>query len=119
MPILTILWRLIMMDKSAEMSGKGILITFEGGEGSGKSSHIDRVIGRLQAEGHNVILAREPGGTPIGEQIRHVLQYSQQSESMSPETELLLFCASRAQLVREVIRPALDRGEIVICGSFS
>jgi dTMP kinase len=65
-----------------------------------------------------VLVAREPGGTEVGEQIRHILQYSKQSAGMVPETELLLFCASRAQLVREVIQPALNDGRIVICDRF-
>jgi dTMP kinase len=100
------------------MAVHGTFITFEGGEGCGKSTHIDRVVARLRGEGRSVILTREPGGTQIGEQIRHVLQYSQKSAAMLPETELLLFCASRAQLVREVIAPALRSGQIVICDRF-
>jgi len=100
------------------MSLKGIFITFEGGEGCGKSTLLEQLVTRLRDNGHKVILAREPGGTDVGEQIRHILQYSKHSASMKPETELLLFCASRAQLVREVIRPAIDRGEIVICDRF-
>ena len=100
------------------MSLKGIFITFEGGEGCGKSTLLEQLVTRLRDQGHKVILAREPGGTDVGEQIRHILQYSRHSVSMKPETELLLFCASRAQLVREVIRPAIDRGEIVICDRF-
>ena len=100
------------------MSPKGTFITFEGGEGCGKSTLLEGVVAGLREKGHTVIVAREPGGTEVGEQIRHVLQYSQRSASMTPETELLLFCASRAQLVREIIRPALDRGQIVICDRF-
>lgn len=100
------------------MSVKGTLITFEGAEGCGKSTHIARLGERLRALNRTVLLAREPGGTHIGEQIRHVLQYSKQSAAMVPEAELLLFCASRAQLVREVIHPALDRGEVVLCDRF-
>ena len=65
-----------------------------------------------------MLVAREPGGTEVGEQIRHILQYSKQSAAMVPETELLLFCASRAQLVREVIQPALNDGRVVICDRF-
>lgn len=64
------------------------------------------------------MLLCEPGGTEVGEQIRHVLQYSRQSGAMTPETELLLFCASRAQLVRQAIEPALARGEIVLTDRF-
>jgi dTMP kinase len=100
------------------MAHKGTFITFEGGEGCGKSTHIERVVTRLRNEGRPVLLAREPGGTEVGEQIRHVLQYSKQSARMVAETELLLFCASRAQLVRELIGPALSRREIVVCDRF-
>lgn len=100
------------------MTQRGTLITFEGGEGCGKSTHINRLVARLRAAGRAVLVVREPGGTDIGEQIRHVLQYSQQSAAMLPETELLLFCASRAQLVREVIQPALADGQVVIADRF-
>jgi dTMP kinase len=100
------------------MAKKGTFITFEGGEGSGKSTHIERLVTRLRQEGYHVLIAREPGGTEVGEQIRHILQYSQQSTAMVPETELLLFCASRAQLVREIIEPARNDGRVVICDRF-
>ena len=100
------------------MGKKGKFITFEGGEGSGKSTHIERLVARLRQAGNRVLEAREPGGTEVGEQIRHILQYSKQSAAMVPETELLLFCASRAQLVREIIEPALNEGRVVICDRF-
>lgn len=100
------------------METLGKLVTFEGGEGSGKSTQIERLVARLRESGHSVLWAREPGGTNVGEQIRHILQHSQQSSAMVPAAELLLFCASRAQLVREVIRPALERGGMVICDRF-
>jgi len=100
------------------MARRGTLITFEGGEGCGKSTHIQRLVARLQAAGRPVLVVREPGGTDIGEQIRHILQYSKQSAAMVPETELLLFAASRAQLVREVIQPALRAGQVVIADRF-
>src|SRR5277367_6558268 len=100
------------------MAKKGKLITFEGGEGSGKSTHIERLVTRLRQEGYPVMIAREPGGTEVGDQIRHILQYSKQSVAMVPEAELLLFCASRAQLVREVIEPARNDGRVVICDRF-
>lgn len=100
------------------MAGPGKFITFEGGEGSGKSTLLDRVQARLRAAGHIVLVTREPGGTEIGEQIRHTLQYSHRSIGMTPETELLLFCASRAQLVREIIQPALRAGQIVLTDRF-
>jgi dTMP kinase len=72
----------------------------------------------LSALGHRVRTLREPGGTPIGEEIRHTLKHSRANEAMTAEAELLLMNASRAQLVREVIRPALERGEIVVCDRF-
>jgi dTMP kinase len=100
------------------MGRHGTFISFEGGEGCGKSTHIEQVVARLRTEGYTPTVVREPGGTEVGEQIRHVLQYSRQSVAMVPETELLLFCASRAQLVREVIQPALARGEVVIADRF-
>ena len=105
-------------DFSKKMAKKGKFITFEGGEGSGKSTHIERLVTHLRQEGYHVLIAREPGGTEVGEQIRNILQYSKQSAAMVPETELLLFCASRAQLVRQVIQPALNDGTIVICDRF-
>jgi dTMP kinase len=97
---------------------KGIFITFEGTEGSGKSTHVQLLAERLRAEGRIVRVLREPGGTPIGEEIRHTLKHSQTNHAMTPEAELLLMNASRAQLVREVIRPALAAGEIVLCDRF-
>ncbi|HTS16969.1 MAG TPA: dTMP kinase [Verrucomicrobiae bacterium] len=100
------------------MAKTGRFITFEGGEGSGKSTHIERLVARLRVEGYPVLVAREPGGTEVGEQIRHILQYSKDSHAMVAETELLLFCASRAQLVRQVIQPALKDGTVVICDRF-
>ena len=101
-----------------KMGKKGTFITFEGGEGCGKSANIDRLVAHLRQNGNQVLVAREPGGTNVGEQIRHILQYSKQSVAMVPEAELLLFCASRAQLVREIIEPALNDGQIVICDRF-
>ena len=100
------------------MSRKGIFITFEGGEGCGKSTLIDYLVARLRKLGRAVLVVREPGGTEVGEQIRHILQYSKRSAAMVSETELLLFCASRAQLVREIVQPALARGEIVVGDRF-
>jgi len=100
------------------MAHAGKFITFEGGEGCGKTTHIKRIAARLRASGRTVLVLREPGGTDVGEQIRQVLQYSKQSAKMLAETELLLFCASRAQLVREIIQPALADGQIVIADRF-
>jgi dTMP kinase len=97
---------------------KGLFITFEGTEGSGKSTQISLLADRLRSLGHHVRTLREPGGTPIGEEIRHTLKHSKNNEAMTPEAELLLMNASRAQLVREVIRPALEAGEIVLSDRF-
>ncbi len=96
----------------------GRLITFEGNEGSGKSTQIGLLAERLKSAGRQVLTLREPGGTAIGEEIRHTFKHSHNNEAMMPETELLLMNASRAQLVREVIRPALARGEFVLCDRF-
>lgn len=93
-------------------------ITFEGSEGSGKSTQADRLAARLRRCGIPCILTREPGGTPIGETIRELLQFAPHNSTMTPQTELLLFAASRSQLVREVIRPALERGTCVIADRF-
>lgn len=93
-------------------------ITFEGSEGCGKSTQARRVAARLEKLGVPFLLTREPGGTPIGESIRELLQFAPQSAGMAAETELLLFEASRSQLVREVIKPALERGVWVISDRF-
>ena len=97
---------------------KGLFISFEGTEGSGKSTQIARLADRLKAEGRTVRLLREPGGTPIGEEVRHTLKHSAANEAMTPAAELLLMNASRAQLVGEIIRPALAAGEVVLCDRF-
>ena len=98
---------------------KGLFITFEGTEGCGKSTQIALLADRLnKLNYHNVVVLREPGGTPIGEEIRHTLKHSQQNHAMTAEAELLLMNASRAQLVREIIRPALADGKIILCDRF-
>lgn len=97
---------------------KGIFITFEGTEGGGKSTQIQILAERLRKLGRTVRRLREPGGTPIGEEIRYTLKHSEANPAMTSEAELLLMNASRAQLVREVIRPALAAGEIVLCDRF-
>lgn len=98
---------------------KGILISFEGSEGCGKSTQIRKIADRLEDIDHrDVVVTREPGGTIIGEDIRHLLMHADSSKSILPETELLLFAASRAQLVREVILPAVQDGKIVLCDRF-
>ena len=94
-----------------------MFITFEGSEGCGKTSQMAALVKFLRAEGHPVLATREPGGTPIGDQIRTVIT-SLQNTGMLPRTEILLFQASRAQLVEQIIRPHLDEGEVVICDRF-
>jgi dTMP kinase len=96
----------------------GLFVTFEGTEGSGKSTQIELLAKRLESLGRQVVRLREPGGTPVGEEIRHILKHSAASHAMVPEAELLLINASRAQLVREVIRPALAADKIVLCDRF-
>jgi len=97
----------------------GFLISFEGSEGCGKSTQIQRLRARLEAAGREVMVLREPGGTSVGEHIRHLLQHEKEDAAdMTPETELLLFAASRAQIVREKIQPALARGVIVMLDRF-
>jgi dTMP kinase len=97
---------------------RGLFITFEGSEGCGKSTQVKRLAAQLERAGLPVLLTREPGGTPIGEKIRELLQFAPESAAMRPKTELLLFEASRSQLVGEVIEPALARGELVIADRF-
>ena len=96
----------------------GKLISFEGSEGSGKSTQIARLAARLQKLHRDVISVREPGGTEIGEQVRNIIVHNSRGDEMCAETELLLFASSRAQLVREVIAPALKRGAIVLSDRF-
>lgn len=97
---------------------RGLFITFEGTEGSGKSTQVAILARRLTNAGYKVQVLREPGGTPIGEEIRHTLKHSNVNHGMSFETELLLMNASRAQLVRQIIRPALDSGTIIVSDRF-
>jgi dTMP kinase len=97
---------------------RGAFITFEGSEGCGKSTQVKRLAARLEQTGIRTLVTREPGGTAIGEKIRDLLQFAPESFAMTPETEVLLFEASRAQLVRETIQPALAQGTIVISDRF-
>lgn len=98
-------------------SARGTFITFEGVDGSGKSTQASLLVERLREQRREVVALREPGGTPISEKIRALLLDPENAE-MADECELLLYEASRAQLVREVIEPALLRGAIVVCDRF-
>jgi dTMP kinase len=100
------------------MSSLNQFISLEGGEAVGKSTQIELLAKRLAKLGHKVIVTREPGGTPLGESIRHLLKHAPEGRGMTPYTELLLFLASRAELARKVIMPALDQGVWVLCDRF-
>lgn len=113
------------MDKAKSFSlsesqnmATGLFITFEGSEACGKTTQIERLASRFSAMGREPLLTREPGGTPAGEVIRDLLQHSKSGHNLTPEAELLLFTASRAQLTREVILPALQAGRVVISDRF-
>ena len=95
----------------------GVFISFEGGEGLGKSVQASRLAGDLRARGREVVHTREPGGTPAGERIRDVVLHAR-DVALSAEAQALLYSAARAQLVREVIRPALDAGQVVVADRF-
>lgn len=100
------------------MTARLPFITFEGSEGCGKSTQVQRLAEHLKRSGIPYLVTREPGGTPIGESIRELLQFAPHGSAMKPQTELLLFEASRSQLVREVIKPALESGRCVISDRF-
>ena len=93
-------------------------ITFEGSEGCGKSTQVGKLAARLERSGLPFLVTREPGGTAIGETIRELLQFAPHGVGMAAETELLLFEASRSQLVREIVKPSLERGLCVISDRF-
>ncbi len=97
---------------------KGVFVTFEGIEGSGKSTQIGLLADYLTTLGRPVTLTREPGGTPIGDQVRKIL-LDPASKGLDPVAELLLYTASRVQHLREVILPALEKGRVVLCDRFS
>ncbi len=96
---------------------RGCFITFEGGEGAGKSTQISRLAERLKTVGHHVLVTREPGGSPGAEAVRHVL-LSGVAEPFGAKTEALLFAAARADHVDTVIRPAIEEGRIVLCDRY-
>ncbi len=99
---------------------RGIFVVLEGGEGAGKSTQIEALSRALTRDGHEVVACREPGGTRVGERLREALFATTDDEAPpTPETELLIFNAARAQLVREMIQPALARGAVVLCDRFT
>ena len=100
------------------MADRGLFITFEGTDGAGKTTQTQRLSADLRRASYDVCLTREPGGTPISEQIRDMLLNPDHSE-MAATTELLLYAASRAQHVSEVIKPALEAGKVVISSRFA
>ena len=105
------------MTRKKKKIDRGYFITFEGGDGSGKSTQIDILKDRLEKSGYDVILTREPGGTQISERVRDIILDKDNTE-MDSMTEALLYAAARAQLVRQVIEPALNDKMIVICDRF-
>ena len=100
------------------MQSRGRFITFEGIDGSGKTTQMRLLVQRLQAQGREVLEAVEPGGTSVGRQIRHIL-LDAANQDLRPTTELLLYFASRAQNVEQCILPALAAGQIVVCDRFT
>ena len=96
---------------------RGLFITLEGGDGAGKSTQIRNIKEYFETKGYSCVITREPGGTAIGEKLRDILLYSSGKE-MDPITEMLIFAAQRAQHVAEFVKPALERGDIVICDRY-
>lgn len=96
---------------------KGIFITLEGGDGAGKTTHLVRLADKLREMGKEVVIIREPGGTRIGEKIRNIL-LDNENDEMTARTEFFLYEAARAQIVAEVIKPALKKGKVVLCDRF-
>ena len=96
---------------------RGHFITFEGGEGAGKSTQIQRLAKRLRKDGQTVLVTREPGGSPGAEAVRHVV-LSGAAKTMGPEMEAILFAAARSDNVEQVIKPALEAGTTVLCDRF-
>ena len=97
----------------------GVFITIEGPEGAGKTAQAERLAEALRGVGRTVVLTREPGGTALGEDIRAVLLGAKTAQAVDPRADALLFNAARAQLVAEVIRPALEAGHVVLCARFA
>ena len=105
--------------KSAKTVENGLFISFEGPEGAGKTTQAKLVADTLRGRGYDVCEAREPGGTRLGEQLRQLLTHSDPAEAVSPEAELLMFGASRAQLMQRLVLPHLQRGGVVVCDRFA
>ena len=105
-----------MADKD---KNQGLFISFEGPECAGKSTQTDLLVKKLEAEGRELCLTREPGGTTIGEELRTLVKHVQGDDAPVPEAELFMFGASRAQLMQKVILPALASGQVVICDRFA
>lgn len=97
---------------------KGAFISFEGGEGCGKSTHVKALAEHLKSLGKDCVVTREPGGTPLSEKIRALLLHAKEGSAMTDRAEILLFEAARAQHVEELIKPALEAGKIVVCDRF-
>ncbi len=97
----------------------GLFVSFEGGEACGKSTQVARLVQKLESMGRQAIAIREPGSTRAGEAIRNLLLHSEQGLDLTPASELLLFGASRAQLIEEIIRPALQEGKIIVADRFT
>ena len=109
-----------MEARSSHPSRRGWFVTFEGPEGAGKTTQAETLVGLLEASGRDPLLVREPGGTPLGERIRGLLLGADPAQvPIAPRTDALLFNAARAQLVRDVISPALAAGRFVICCRFA
>lgn len=104
------------MDKGFRLA-RGFFITFEGGEGAGKSTQIERLARKMRAKKYDIVVTREPGGSPGAEAVRHVL-LSGAAEPFGAKMEAFLFAAARSDHVEQVIRPAVERGAIVLCDRF-
>ncbi len=107
-----------MSAASPHLSSRGFFVTFEGPDGSGKSTQLRKLAVHLEAQGHSVVVTRQPGGTHLGDRIRTLLLDSR-TENLAPMAELGLMFSDRAQAIAEVIRPALDQGRIVLCDRFT